>query len=95
MDINFNITADKVKEITEERRVKEAHIAYQDSDRFINSISHEIRTPLTSIVGFSKMLLTEQNPKEIENITSIIKRNNNVLIELFNNILSIAKIDSG
>ena len=95
LDINFNITADKVKEITEERKVKEAHIAYQDSDRFINSISHEIRTPLTSIVGFSKMLLTEQNPKEIENITSIIKRNNNVLIELFNNILSIAKIDSG
>jgi signal transduction histidine kinase len=95
VDINFNITADKVKEITEEKRVKEAHIAYQDSDRFINSISHEIRTPLTSIVGFSKMLLTEQNPKEIENITGIIKRNNNVLIELFNNILSIAKIDSG
>ena len=95
VDINFNITADKVKEIIEERKVKEVHIAYQDSDRFINSISHEIRTPLTSIVGFSKMLLTEQNPKEVENITSIIKRNNNVLIELFNNILSIAKIDSG
>src|SRR5574344_585876 len=95
VDINFNITADKVKEITEEKKVKEAHIAYQDSDRFINSISHEIRTPLTSIVGFSKMLLTEQNPKEVDNITGIIKRNNNVLIELFNNILSIAKIDSG
>ena len=95
VDINFNITSDKVKEISVEKQVREARTAYGDSDRFINSISHEIRTPLTSIVGFSKMLLTEQDPKEIKNITGIINRNNNVLIELFNNILSIAKIDSG
>lgn len=95
IDINFNITSDKTKELAVEKQVREARTAYGDSDRFINSISHEIRTPLTSIVGFSKMLLTEQDPKEISNITNIIKRNNNVLIELFNNILSIAKIDSG
>lgn len=95
IDINFNITAEKQKEVSVEKKVKRAERTAYDSDKFTNTISHEIRTPITSIVGFSKMLVNVKDDEEKENISKIITKNNNLLIEMFNNILSIAKIDSG
>ncbi|HXW68596.1 MAG TPA: ATP-binding protein, partial [Dissulfurispiraceae bacterium] len=66
--------------------------------RFISSISHELRTPLNSILGFSELLLeevsgplTERQKRHITNIYS----SGTHLLELINNVLDIAKIESG
>ncbi len=98
IDINFDINKEKTKEINLINLNKKAESVNIDNDRFISSISHEIRTPLNSIIGFSNMLtgLSDTGDKsDRDEIVCIIKRNNVILIELINNILSIARIDSG
>ena len=66
--------------------------------RFISTISHELRTPLNSILGFSELLLeeasgplTERQKRHIANIYT----SGTHLLELINNVLDIAKIESG
>lgn len=95
IDINFDINKEKVREVNLLNLNKKAERANNDSDKFIGGISHEIRTPLNSIIGFSNMLTTLTETGDKAEIIQIIKRNNVILIELINNILSIAKIDSG
>lgn len=95
IDVTFDITKDKLQEIHAFTLNKKAESANRDGDRFISGISHEIRTPLNSIIGFSNMLTTLSSPGDRAEIITIIKRNNVILIELINNILSIAKMDAG
>lgn len=77
---------------------EELEHANQMKSRIIANMSHELRTPLNSIIGFSSVLLerafgdlTENQQRYIENINS----SGNYLLELINNMLDIAKIESG
>jgi signal transduction histidine kinase len=59
-------------------------------------MSHELRTPLNSILGFSDVLgsidsLDERQKRYVENI----QKSGRVLLEMINNILDLAKIESG
>lgn len=64
---------------------------------FINNISHELRTPLSSIMGFSKMLITKDkqslNNKEKEIVDQILLASNR-LSSLITDFLEINKIDT-
>ena len=66
-------------------------------DEFISTLSHEIRTPLTSIKGFSQTMLSswdkldEDKKKEF---LKIILAQSQRLINLTENVLNVAKIDS-
>ncbi|MCR8743747.1 sensor histidine kinase [Romboutsia lituseburensis] len=70
-------------------------------NNFISNISHELRTPIAVIMSSNQLLdlniRKEQSNYLESNIqkTSIIKQNCNRLIRLTNNIIDIAKIDSG
>ncbi len=66
--------------------------------QFIATMSHELRTPLNSILGFSELLmdevfgtLTEKQKRHVTNIHN----SGSHLLQLINNILDIAKIESG
>ena len=66
--------------------------------QFITTMSHELRTPLNSILGFSELLsdeifgpLSDKQKKHVSNIYN----SGNHLLQLINNILDIAKIESG
>ncbi len=81
-----------------EKMNRELEYANQLKGRFIANMSHELRTPLNSIIGFSDVLLdrtfgdlTENQERYIKNIYSSGKH----LLELINNVLDIAKIESG
>jgi len=67
-------------------------------DEFLASMSHELRTPLNSILGFSEALLDEVygelTPKQAKSLKSIEKSGRH-LLELINDILDLAKIESG
>jgi PAS domain S-box-containing protein len=72
----------------------------EESDKlktaFLQNMSHEIRTPLNGIVGFSQLLSSKNYPEanKIE-IAKLVERSSYRLIELVNNILDIAKIETG
>ncbi|WP_019528298.1 sensor histidine kinase [Dasania marina] len=65
---------------------------------FISHMSHEFRTPLTAILGFSKQLLKikkdQTNDREIEALKAIHRGGKN-LLNMVNNTLDMAQIESG
>lgn len=72
--------------------------ASQLKSEFLTSMSHELRTPLNSILGFANLLLqqvagdlTERQSK----YTQIIAESGQHLLQLINDILDLAKIESG
>lgn len=71
----------------------------EESDRlksaFLASMSHEIRTPLNAIVGFSEAMTMIEDKEEQKEIFKIINQNNKHLLRIINNIIDIAKIESG
>lgn len=63
---------------------------------FLANMSHEIRTPLNSIIGFSELLLEDDNSKEEENLyKKMISTSGRSLMQLIDDIIDISKIESG
>lgn len=90
----------RVKERTHElARLNEElqHLNKVKSD-FVSAVSHELRTPLTSIKGYASILMTgklgEVTPSQKERLKKIDKHSNS-LTRLVNNLLDIARIESG
>ncbi len=72
-------------------------ISKRKSD-FISSVSHELRTPLTSVKGYSAILLAGKLgklPEEVQIRLEKINRHTDELVHLVNNLLDIARIESG
>lgn len=61
---------------------------------FLANMSHEIRTPLNAIVGFSDLLTETDDIQTKAEFAKIIKSNNELLLQLINDILDLAKIDA-
>lgn len=72
----------------------------EESDRmksvFLANMSHEIRTPLNAIVGFTQLIADREVPTdEKEEYAPIILTNVDLLLKLVNDILDLARIESG
>ncbi len=88
----------KIKIINEE--LKKAWQKAEESDKlktaFLANMSHEIRTPMNAIIGFSEIMLKPALSKERrENFTRIINSSCHQLLNLVNDIIDIAKIETG
>ena len=65
---------------------------------FLANMSHELRTPLNSILGFADVMLEELDGPLTENMTTdigLIQKNGQHLLHLINDVLDMAKIESG
>lgn len=65
---------------------------------FLANMSHELRTPLNSILGFSDVMLEELDGPLTENMRNdlgLIQKNGQHLLHLINDVLDMAKIESG
>ncbi|MFN2587040.1 MAG: hybrid sensor histidine kinase/response regulator [Actinomycetota bacterium] len=73
----------------------EADRANKEKSEFLSRMSHELRTPLNSVLGFAQLLtLDELAPEQRDNVDHII-RGGRHLLDLINEVLDIARIESG
>ncbi len=69
----------------------------QLKDDFIATVSHELRTPLTAIRSFSEILLDtpDLDPAQRQGFLLIVTRESERLTRLIDDLLDVAKIESG
>jgi signal transduction histidine kinase len=80
-------------------RLDEARARAEEANRmkssFIASMSHELRTPLNGILGYAELLKHDiDNPEQREYAETILSSGSH-LLELVNEVLDMAKIESG
>jgi len=65
---------------------------------FVSAVSHELRTPLTSIKGYAAILMSGKLgdiPDKVKERLEKINKHSDSLVELINDLLDIARIESG
>ncbi len=104
-DDNGNLLAlegfiiDITDRIEMEEQIIQAKERAEESDRlksaFLANLSHEIRSPMNSIVGFSQLLMGEKVPDPVSQYVDIIFQSSRQLLNVINDIVDMAKVDSG
>jgi signal transduction histidine kinase len=97
--IASDITLLKEREALLREAKEQAEAANRAKTDFLTNMSHELRTPLTAVIGFSEIIADESlgpvgQPKYREFATDILHSGRH-LLDLINDILDIAKLQSG
>lgn len=92
----LDITDKKQNELAILNAKEEAEKANQAKSDFLSSMSHELRTPLNAILGFTQLLKYEKtlSDKQLSHLNEI-NNAGNLLLELVNQILDLARIEKG
>lgn len=72
-----------------------ADAANEKKSAFLATMSHEIRTPLGVILGYADLLESQHLNEQNRIYAQSIQRNGQVLLALVNDILDLAKVESG
>ena len=79
-----------------EEALDRARAAERARSMFFSIVSHDIRTPLNAILGYSELLQGgTESPAEREEALRSIRASGTTLLQLVNDVLDLAKMDSG
>ena len=78
--------------------LKKAEDASLAKTRFLNNMSHDIRTPMNVILGYAQLMENELKgkdmPETLEHLEKL-QQSGNLLLSIINNVLDMARIESG
>ncbi|HYD61062.1 MAG TPA: ATP-binding protein [Noviherbaspirillum sp.] len=80
------------------RATAAAEKANQAKSAFLSSMSHELRTPLNAILGFAQLLVSDNlpsTPEQKKEFAEYILKAGQHLLVLINEVLDLAKVESG
>ena len=76
--------------------LERARAAEKARNMFFSIVSHDIRTPLNAILGYSELLqFGAQSQTEKDEALKSIRASGTTLLQLVNDVLDLAKLDSG
>ena len=78
--------------------LKKAEDASLAKTRFLNNMSHDIRTPMNAILGYAQLMEDELKGKDLPETSEHLKKlqqSGNLLLSIINNVLDMARIESG
>lgn len=79
-----------------EKAKNNAEAANRAKSIFLANMTHELRTPMNAVLGFSRLMQNDKNlTAEQKEVLDIINRSGNHLLSLINQVLDMAKIESG
>jgi len=93
LDHASTLLAKNTHETTQARQ--EAEQANKEKSMFLSRTSHELRTPLNAILGFAQLLEAELESDKDKSHVNMIKGAGEHLLKLIDEVLDIAKIESG
>ena len=98
--VSMDVSPEKKAEIESRKALKEAYRAAENASRakteFLSNMSHDIRTPMNAIIGLTAIAGAniENQEKVIECLGKITKSSRH-LLGLINEVLDMARIESG
>ena len=78
-----------------EASAKEANLA---KTQFLHNVSHDIRTPMNVILGYSELMQNELKDNDLSKVLehlNKLQKAGNILLSIINNVLDMARIESG
>ena len=79
-----------------EQMARKAQAAERSKTNFLFNMSHDIRTPMNAIIGFTDLLEKHLDDKECaRTYIKNIQTSNDFLLSIINNVLEMARIESG
>ena len=80
-------------------RLKEMAMAAQQANEaktdFLFNMSHDIRTPMNALLGYSRLMKAKLRDAELLGYQEKMEQAGNLLLSIINNVLDMARIESG
>ena len=97
---SMDVSQEKKAEIESHKALKEAYRAAENASRaktdFLSNMSHDIRTPMNAIVGLTAIAGANiENPDKVVECLGKITKSSRHLLGLINEVLDMARIESG
>jgi signal transduction histidine kinase/BarA-like signal transduction histidine kinase len=87
---------DRAQQEALEKALEAAQQASKAKTEFLFNMSHDIRTPMNAIIGYTELLdVYRDDPAKVDDYIAKIKTSSDYLLSLINNVLEMARIESG